>query len=70
MTHQDTIKMLEQEWRDRLEEAVKQEREACALVCANLMIHWDENTPNRFVIADKNDGMRQCAAAIRARGQQ
>ena len=34
MTHQDIIKMLEQEWRDRLEAAVKQEREACAKVCA------------------------------------
>ena len=46
------------------------EREACAKVCGQLMTPWDENTPNGELIALRNDGMRQCAAAIRARGEQ
>lgn len=41
--------------------------EVCAKVCAQLMTPWDENTPNHEIIALRNDGMRQCAAAIRAR---
>lgn len=43
------------------------EREACAKVCGQLMTPWDENTLNGELIALRNDGMRQCAAAIRAR---
>ena len=57
MTHQDTIKMLEQEWRDRLEAAVKQEREACAKICSDMHTEGDDNT-----------GF--AADTIRARGQQ
>jgi hypothetical protein len=33
MNGQKIIEMVEQEWRDRLEAAVKAEREACAKVC-------------------------------------
>jgi len=51
-----------------IEAAVLAEREACAQLCAQLMTPWDENTPNSELIALRNDGMRQCAAAIRARG--
>ena len=50
-----------------IEAAVLAEREACAKVCGQLMTPWDENTPNGELIALRNDGMRQCAAAIRAR---
>ncbi len=52
-----------------MQREVAAEREACAKVCANLMTPWDENTPNHGAVSLVNDGMRQCAAAIRARGQ-
>ena len=52
-----------------IEAAILTEREACAKVCAQLMTPWDENTPNGELIALRNDGMRQCAAAIRARSE-
>ena len=55
MTHQDIIKMLEQEWQDRLEAAVKQEREACAKIC-------DTTPPEPFRPSI------EAAYAIRARG--
>lgn len=55
MNQQEIIKMLEQEWHDRLAAAVLAEREACADVAAL----WDLGTPEGHAIAD----------AIRARSE-
>ncbi len=58
----------EHERLERFEALVRaDEREACAKVCADLMTPWDESTPNYQATSLRNDGMRQCAAAIRAR---
>ena len=64
MAHQDIIKMLEQEWRDRLEAAVKQEREACAKICERIDESW-----RKAGFCNQLE-YKECANAIRARGQQ
>ena len=43
-------------WLRRMDEAVRAEREACALVCGK----WDDNVPFNS---------QECAEAIRARGK-
>ena len=58
MTHNEVIKMLEAEWRDRLKAAVLAEREACADLCEQ---HGYEHYCGN--VTDK------LAETIRARGQ-
>jgi hypothetical protein len=56
MTQDEIIEMVEQEWRDRLESAVKAEREACA----KLIESHGPTLANGFMLTE----------AIRARGQE
>lgn len=53
----DIANNVEREWRDRLEAAVKAEREACAQVCDDEIAKWKWDA-----------NVAVCAAAIRARG--
>ena len=65
----DDIKSLERFYELAYATGAAHEREACAKVCGQLMTPWDENTPNGELIALRNDGMRQCAEAIRSRNE-
>jgi hypothetical protein len=62
MTQDKIIEMVEQEWRDRLEAAVKAEREACAKVVLGIA-NDDAGNPYK-------QALRIGAEAIRARGQE
>ena len=58
MSRDEIIRMVEQEWRDRLAAAVAAEREACAKVCEDLPAF------------DMDDPGSSAAKAIRARGHE
>jgi hypothetical protein len=49
-----------------VEAAIEATKEKAAKVCAELVVPWDENTPNGELIAIRNSGMVDCAAAIRS----
>lgn len=70
----DIANQIEREWRDRLEAAVKAEREACAEVCDVLsnfyLAHWHSIKDDEVLMRFWNgceQGASRCAAAIRAR---
>ncbi len=65
---------VEREWRDRLEAAVKAEREACARLCEEgakvYLAHWHSIKDDEVLMRFWNgceQGASRCADAIRAR---
>ncbi len=59
MTRDDIIRMLESEWRDRLEAAVAAEREECAK-----LVEQFNGYSHRY-----SNHLTNCVFAIRARGE-
>ena len=61
MDKNDIIRMVEDEWRDRLATAIAAEREACAKLC--------DKGSEQMLHKYQREGASRCAEAIRARGK-